>query len=131
MDAAGDIFIADACNARVREVNHLTGAITTVAGNGISVTAAMAVRLSTPNWASPGASRWTPLDKLFIADWSDEVIREVNLSTGIITTVAGNGSMATAEIMVRPSTPNSTGPLTLRWTPPGTSSSPSGTGSAR
>ena len=34
VDSAGDIFIADAGNNRIREVNHATGLITTVAGNG-------------------------------------------------------------------------------------------------
>ena len=34
VDSAGDIFIADIDNNRIREVNHATGVITTVAGNG-------------------------------------------------------------------------------------------------
>ena len=34
VDAAGDLFIADTGNNRIREVNHATGVITTVAGNG-------------------------------------------------------------------------------------------------
>ena len=34
VDAAGDLFIADTSNMVIREVNHATGVITTVAGNG-------------------------------------------------------------------------------------------------
>ena len=34
VDSAGDLFIADADNNVIREVNHATGLITTVAGNG-------------------------------------------------------------------------------------------------
>ena len=34
VDSGGDIFIADDGNNRIREVNHATGVITTVAGNG-------------------------------------------------------------------------------------------------
>src|SRR5258708_7486582 len=34
VDPAGDLFIGDISNNIVREVNHATGVITTVAGNG-------------------------------------------------------------------------------------------------
>ena len=34
VDSAGDLFIADTGNNVIREVNHATGMITTVAGNG-------------------------------------------------------------------------------------------------
>src|SRR5206468_140529 len=36
VDGSGDLFIADTLNNRIREVNHTTGVITTVAGNGIA-----------------------------------------------------------------------------------------------
>src|SRR5262249_43777369 len=34
MDTSGNIFVADAANARVRRIDAATGVITTVAGNG-------------------------------------------------------------------------------------------------
>ena len=34
VDASGNLYIADTGNNRIREVNHSTGIITTVAGNG-------------------------------------------------------------------------------------------------
>ena len=34
MDSAGDFFIADSGNDRIRKVNYATGVIATVAGNG-------------------------------------------------------------------------------------------------
>ncbi len=34
VDAAGNIYIADTCNYRIRKVDASTGSITTVAGNG-------------------------------------------------------------------------------------------------
>src|SRR5271154_4322519 len=36
VDSAGDLFIADTFNNRIREVNHATGIITTVAGDGVA-----------------------------------------------------------------------------------------------
>ena len=58
---------------------------------GPRVTAATAARPPPPSWTSPRASRWTPAGDLFIADYDNNRIREVNLSTGVITTVAGDG----------------------------------------
>ncbi len=91
VDAAGDIFIADFSNNRIREVNHATGVITTVAGNGTA-------GYSGDNGPATAAGLKYPSDvavdaagDLFIADTYDNRIREVNHSTGVITTVAGNG----------------------------------------
>jgi sugar lactone lactonase YvrE len=92
VDASGDLFIADGVNNRVREVNPVTGVITTVAGNGIygysgDSGQAIAAELGDPTAAAVDAS-----GDLFIADSGNNVIRKVVLSTGVITTVAGNGS---------------------------------------
>ena len=91
VDAAGDVFIADSDNARIREINHASRLITTVAGTG-------GVGYNGDNIAATSAKLGLPdglvLDSagdLFIADFYNQRIREVN-STGIITTVAGNGT---------------------------------------
>ena len=91
VDAAGDVFIADSENNRVREVNHTTGVITTIAGNGTmgyngDNILATSARLNVPAFVAVDAS-----GNLFIADWQNNRIREVNHATGVITTVAGNG----------------------------------------
>ena len=88
MDAAGNIYIADANNARIRMVSN--GVITTVAGNGRQGYsgdngAATSAQLNGPNDVA--------LDKagnLYIADFYNQAIRMV--SGGVITTAAGNGS---------------------------------------
>ena len=92
MDAAGNLFIADAQNHVIREVNHATGVITTVAGNGVSGysgdgTAATGAELYYPRSVAVDAA-----GDLLIADSFNNVIREVNYASGIITTVAGNGA---------------------------------------
>ena len=92
VDAAGDIFIADTVNARIREVNHLTGAITTVAGNG---TFGYSGDGGQATAAELGVVEGIALDSagdLFIADLSARVVREVNLSKGVINTFAGDGT---------------------------------------
>jgi hypothetical protein len=92
VDAAGDIFIADTGNNRVREVVKSTGNIITVAGNGIDGYsgdggAATAASLDNPESVAADAA-----GDLFIADSYNNRIREVVKATGDIITVAGNGS---------------------------------------
>jgi sugar lactone lactonase YvrE len=90
VDASGDIFISDWHNNRIREVVKSTGNIITVAGTGTSgyngdggpATSAMV------NYT--GGVAVDGNGDLFIADSSNERVREV--VNGIITTVAGTGT---------------------------------------
>lgn len=87
LDAAGDIFIADWGNNRVRAVTN--GTITTVAGNGSAGYGgdggpAVSARLSAPEDVAVDSS-----GNLYIADTMNNRVRKV--SKGVITTVAGTG----------------------------------------
>jgi uncharacterized protein (TIGR03437 family) len=90
IDAAGDLFIADTNNSRIRKVNA-AGTITTVAGNGNygysgdggPATSAM---LNAPRNVSLDSA-----GKLYIADTFNSRIRMVD-TNGTITTVAGSAS---------------------------------------
>ena len=68
MDAAGDVFIADTGNNRIREVNTATGKITTVAGNGTAGYNATAARPPPPSWTTPTGVAVDAAGNLFIAD---------------------------------------------------------------
>ena len=89
VDAAGNLFIADTGNHRIRKVSA-GGIITTVAGysQGFSGDGgpALAAQLSGPASVAVDAS-----GNLFIADLGNLRIRKVS-TAGIITTVAGNGT---------------------------------------
>jgi trimeric autotransporter adhesin len=92
VDASGNIYIADTFNNRIRKVTKSTGIITTVAGNGNYGYSgdgglATSARLYNPYGAAADVS-----GNVYIADTYNNRIRMVTTSTGIITTVAGNGT---------------------------------------
>jgi hypothetical protein len=92
VDAAGNVYIADTDNHRIRMVAVGTGVISTFAGTGVAGFlgdggAATAARLFYPSGLA--------LDhdgNLYIADQYNQRIRKVAVGTGVITTVAGNGT---------------------------------------
>jgi uncharacterized protein (TIGR03437 family) len=88
LDSAGNLYIADSFNNRIRKVSG--GTITTVAGNGNQ-------GFSGDGGPATSASLFTPIGvavdsagNLYIADSFNNRIRKV--SGGTITTVAGSGS---------------------------------------
>jgi sugar lactone lactonase YvrE len=91
VDSAGNLYIADRNNQRIRKVDA-SGTITTVAGTGISGyngdnIPATSAQLNYPNGVAVDSA-----GNLYIADWDNNTIRKVDASTGIISTVAGNGT---------------------------------------
>jgi NHL repeat len=96
LDASGNIYIADAGEDRIRMVTKRTGIISTVAGNGTYRNAgnsgvggpATSAKLGSPSGVFVDAS-----DNVYIAVSFNSCIRMVTKSTGIITTVVGNGTL--------------------------------------
>jgi sugar lactone lactonase YvrE len=89
IDAAGNVFIGDGANSRVRKVSP-DGIITTVAGNGVSGFSgdggpATEARLAGALWLASDR-----VGNLYLSDWSHNRVRKVS-PDGIITTVAGTG----------------------------------------
>lgn len=89
VDASGNVYIADANNNVIRKVAP-SGTISTFAGNGTAGYtgdggAAASAELNLPYGIATDAS-----GNLYIADTDNNVVREV--SSGTITTVAGNGT---------------------------------------
>ena len=94
VDPAGTaLYFTDTENQRVRRVDTTTGIITTVAGNGTAGysgdgDAAVAASLNYPR--ALGIDRSGTI--LYVGDSSNYRVRRVNLSEGIIDTVAGTGT---------------------------------------
>ena len=90
-DPAGNLYISDNNNARIRRVITTTGIITTYAGTGVSrVITATASWRGNAQLNDPYHISFDPSGNLYIADASNNRIRKVT-TAGIITTVAGTG----------------------------------------
>ncbi|PQJ13050.1 hypothetical protein CJD36_004720 [Flavipsychrobacter stenotrophus] len=87
-DAAGNLYIADADNNRIRKVNT-SGYISTIAGSTFGFSgdggAAGLSKLARPEGVAIDAT-----GNIYIADGGNQRIRKINTS-GIISTIAGNG----------------------------------------
>jgi len=92
LDSAGHLYIADLGNRRIRKVDTGTGIITTVAGNGSFGISGDGVPATSARLASPLGVALDSAGHLYIAENFTHRIRKVDALTGIITTVAGNGS---------------------------------------
>ena len=111
VDAAGNLYITDRGNARVRKLTAATGIISSVVGTGLrgdsgdGVPALAATLIDITGVAVDSAGN------LYIADRGANRIRKVAAATGMISTVAGTGvsgyggdnSVATSAMLDGPS----------------------------
>jgi gliding motility-associated-like protein len=89
-DRAGNLYIADMSNAVVRKIDP-SGIISTVAGTGSAGNSGDNGPATSAQMGQPAAVCVDNAGNLYIADYRNNVIRKVNTS-GIITTIAGNGT---------------------------------------
>jgi uncharacterized protein (TIGR03437 family) len=90
VDGSGNVFFADTVNQRVRKIAG--GTITTVAGNGTAGYSGDGAAAVNAELNSPVAVAVDSSGNLYIADYNNNVIRKVS-AAGVISTVAGNGSI--------------------------------------
>ena len=92
LDIRGNLYFSDTFNHRVCKVDRGTGRISTVAGDGAAGFSgdggpAIKARLNEPYGIVVG-----PTGDLFIVDRLNRRVRRVDAGTGVISTVAGDGS---------------------------------------
>ena len=91
LDPIGNLYVSEYSGHRIRKIST-DGTITTVAGTGVAGYsgdggAATSARLNTPQGIFADGQ-----NNVYIADTYNSVVRKIDVGTGIITTIAGNGS---------------------------------------
>ena len=89
-DAAGNLYIGDRFNNCVRKVNTL-GIITTIAGTGTAGFSGDGGQATNAELNGPYGVALDAIGNFYISESTNNRIRKVNTS-GIITTIAGNGT---------------------------------------
>jgi hypothetical protein len=90
VDAAGNIYIADKGNSRIRKINS-AGIITTIAGNGSAGYSgdgglAISAQINNPRGVAVDTA-----GNIYIADAANHAARKIDAG-GVITTIAGTGT---------------------------------------
>jgi sugar lactone lactonase YvrE len=92
VDSAGNIYFADNGNSVIRKITVSTGNILTMAGNGSAGYSGDGGQATSAELNGPCSVALDASGNLYIADTSNNVIRMVSASSGVITTVVGNGT---------------------------------------
>ncbi|HAA95241.1 MAG TPA: hypothetical protein DHW65_03650, partial [Dehalococcoidia bacterium] len=107
-DSKGNTYIAEREGNGVRKVDS-NGIMSTVAGNGERGYEGDGGPALTATWGAPKALRCNAQDNVVVVDTENHAIRVIDVTTGIVTTVAGgnlgghgDGGPATEAGMDRP-----------------------------
>jgi sugar lactone lactonase YvrE len=89
-DPAGNLYICDVANNRVRKVGT-DGIITTIAGNGTTTYGGEGVVATATGMSQPNYVCISPTGEVIISVTTHQRIRSVN-AAGLMTTIAGTGT---------------------------------------
>ena len=94
MDAQGNLYIGDIQFYTVRKVTAATGMISAYAGNGTHGYTGDGGPATSASLYGPTGCVLDAAGNLYISDDANNVVRKITASTGVISTVAGNGYLA-------------------------------------
>ena len=113
VDGAGNVYIADTSNQRVRMVSAATGIITTIAGTGVHGYSGDGGPATKAELYNPEGLAVDSAGNVYIAEEANNVVRKITVGTGIISTIAGiagfqggfggDGGLATKALFRDPS----------------------------
>ncbi len=92
VDSAGNLYIADTGNNKIRFVDNLTGLISTYAGTGTAGYTGDEGPAASASFSAPSGIFLTPQGVLYIADTGNNVIRTIATHTGLVATFAGSST---------------------------------------
>lgn len=90
-DARGDLFVVDMTNHVVRKIDMKTKVITTFAGTGVAGYSGDGGHASQAQFKQPHSIQFGPDGSLYVCDIGNNVIRRIDMQTGVISTFAGTG----------------------------------------
>jgi len=90
-DKKGNLYVSLNEDSKVEKVDFSTGKVITIAGTGEVGFSGDGASASSAKLSNPTGLALDGKGNLYISDTGNERIRKVNLSTGIITTIAGTG----------------------------------------
>jgi DNA-binding beta-propeller fold protein YncE len=94
----GDVYLADTWNNRVRKIDAKTGVITAFAGTGDKGFRGDDGPAGKAQFGGVYCVALDPESKhLYLADLDNRRIRRIDLKTGVVTTIAGNGKEGVPE----------------------------------
>jgi DNA-binding beta-propeller fold protein YncE len=92
IDAAGRLYVADTENQRIRRIDLTLQTVETVAGDGTAGGGGDGGPATAAQLNYPRDVEISPDGRLFIADTDNHRVRAVDLTTGVIETIAGSGA---------------------------------------
>lgn len=95
-DTAGNVYVTDTNNDRIRRIDVRTGVITTVAGSGVRGFSGDGGLATRAEFYRPHVVEIDPDGNLVIGDSFNQRIRRVDAKTGIVRTIAGNGELGSS-----------------------------------
>jgi hypothetical protein len=110
-DAAGNVYLSDSNNQRIRRVDGVTGLISTVAGTGSSGYSGDGGPATSAMINAPSGLALDGAGNLYFSDAGNQIVRRIDAVSGVITTVAGvpqtvgytgNGGRATSATLSAP-----------------------------
>ena len=96
LDSTNNLYLADTHNHRLRRIDATTGLIATIAGTGTPGFSGDSAPGITATLALPHGLTLDASGDLYVADTANHRIRRIDATTGIITTVAGDGTQGFA-----------------------------------